>query len=76
VGALGSRLNQQKRKQRLAEHFGLCETELKRLQGPVGLNLGAQTPAEIAVSILAEIVQFKNGVVPSMIRCATSMAER
>jgi xanthine dehydrogenase accessory factor len=76
VGAFGSLLNQQKRKQRLAEQFGLSETELKRLQGPVGLNLGAQTSAEIAISILAEIVQFKNGIVPSMIMSATSMVER
>ena len=60
VGALGSRRNQQARKQRLAEHFGLSEQALARLHGPVGLRLGAKTPAEIAVSIIAEIVQVKN----------------
>ncbi len=60
VGALGSRRNQQARKQRLAEHFDMTEAELARLHGPVGLRLGAKTPAEIAVSILAEIVQVKN----------------
>ena len=60
VGALGSRRNQEARKKRLAEHFDLTETELARLHGPVGLRLGAKTPAEIAVSILAEIVQVKN----------------
>ena len=62
VGALGSRRNQETRKQRLAEHFDLSPTELARLHGPVGLALGAKTPAEIAVSIVAEIVQVKNGV--------------
>lgn len=60
VGALGSRRNQQARKQRLAEHFDLSEQALARLHGPVGLRLGAKTPAEIAVSIIAEIVQVKN----------------
>ena len=60
VGALGSRSNQKARKQRLAEHFDLSETALARLHGPVGLFLGAKTPAEIAVSIIAELVQVKN----------------
>jgi xanthine dehydrogenase accessory factor len=60
VGALGSRANQLKRKQRLAEHFGLSEQALARLNGPVGLDLGARTPAEIAVSIVAQIVQVRN----------------
>ena len=60
IGALGSRRNQATRKARLAEHFGLSEVALSRLHGPVGLRLGAKTPAEIAISILAEIVQVKN----------------
>ena len=60
VGALGSRRNQAARKQRLAQHFDLSADELSRLHGPVGLRIGARTPAEIAVSILAEIVQVKN----------------
>ena len=62
VGALGSRRNQASRKVRLAEHFGLTEEALARLHGPVGLHLGAKTPAEIAISIMAEIVQVKNNV--------------
>jgi xanthine dehydrogenase accessory factor len=60
VGALGSRRNQDARKARLAEHFELTGAQLARLHGPVGLRLGARTPAEIAVSIVAEIVQVKN----------------
>jgi xanthine dehydrogenase accessory factor len=62
VGALGSQRNQETRKQRLAEHFDLSAAALARLHGPVGLRLGAKTPAEIAVAIVAEIVQVKNTV--------------
>ena len=62
IGALGSRRNQATRKARLAEHFGLSEAVLSRLHGPVGLHLGAKTPAEIAIAIVAEIVQVKNTV--------------
>jgi xanthine dehydrogenase accessory factor len=60
VGALGSKVSQHRRKQRLAEHFDFGASELQRLHGPVGLNLGGKTPAEIAVSIVAEIVLIKN----------------
>jgi xanthine dehydrogenase accessory factor len=62
VGALGSQRNQVVRKQRLMDHFDLQAEELERLHGPVGLALGARTPAEIAVSVVAEIVQVKNRV--------------
>ncbi len=61
VGAIGSRVNQSKRKQRLAEHFGLTEVELARLHGPVGIKNGARTPPEIAVSILAELTAERYG---------------
>ena len=76
VGALGSRLNQQKRKQRLAEHFGLTVAELARLHGPVGLALGARTPGEIALSIMAEIIGVKNGVASPLPRSAADTTER
>jgi xanthine dehydrogenase accessory factor len=66
VGALGSKRNQQTRKQRLAEHFDLSVDELARLHGPVGLTIGAKTPAEIAVSVIAEIVQVKNAIAASV----------
>jgi xanthine dehydrogenase accessory factor len=60
VGALGSTRNQAVRKKRLAEHFDLTDSELARLHGPVGLRIGAKTPAEIAVSILAQVIERKS----------------
>jgi len=56
IGALGSAKNQVKRKQRLRS-FDLSEQEVDRLHGPVGLRIGSRTPAEIAVAILAELIQ-------------------
>lgn len=61
VGALGSRKNTQKRKERLLE-FDVSKEEVERLHGPVGLTIGALTPPEIAVSILAEVIAVKYGV--------------
>jgi len=61
VGAIGSRLNQSKRKQRLKEHFDMSDAQLARLHGPVGLKNGARTPPEIAVSILAELTAVRYG---------------
>jgi xanthine dehydrogenase accessory factor len=63
VGALGSRGNTAKRRQRLAL-FDLSAAEIDRLHGPIGLHLGSRTPAEIAVSIVAEVVAVRNGVAP------------
>jgi len=62
VGALGSRTNTVKRKQRLQEHFDLSQDELDRLHGPVGLRIGSRTPPEIAVAILAEMIAVRHGV--------------
>lgn len=56
VGALGSRKNQEKRRERM-RMFDLTEEEISRLHGPVGLSIGSRTPAEIAIAILAEIIQ-------------------
>ena len=61
IGALGSRGNTAARRERL-KLFDLSEAEIDRLHGPIGLDIGSKTPAEIAVSIVAEIVAVKNGV--------------
>ncbi|MEP7302216.1 MAG: XdhC family protein [Caldimonas sp.] len=61
IGALGSRGNTARRKERLAL-FDLSAAEIDRLHGPIGLDIGSRTPAEIAVSILAEIIAVRNGV--------------
>jgi xanthine dehydrogenase accessory factor len=61
VGAIGSRANQAKRKERLSEHFGLSAAQLARLHGPVGLKNGARTPPEIAIAILAELTAVRYG---------------
>lgn len=58
VGALGSRNNQENRRERL-RMFDLDEREIARLHGPVGLPIGSRTPAEIAIAILAEIIQVR-----------------
>ncbi len=63
VGAIGSRRNNDARRRRLEEHFDLAPEEVARLRGPVGVWIGSKTPPEIAVSVLAEVVAVKNGVV-------------
>lgn len=50
-----------KRKDRL-RHFELSEGELARLHGPIGLNIGSRTPAEIAVSIAAELISARRAL--------------
>jgi xanthine dehydrogenase accessory factor len=66
IGAIGSRANNDKRRERLRE-FDLTDAEIARLHGPIGLYIGSRTPPEIAISILAEITAIKNGLDPSRI---------
>jgi xanthine dehydrogenase accessory factor len=60
VGAMGSRRTHEDRLRRLRE-AGATETELSRLRSPIGLDLGARTPEETAVSIAAELIAVRRG---------------
>ncbi|MBI3678450.1 MAG: XdhC family protein [Proteobacteria bacterium] len=56
IGALGSKKNHAARLARLKE-LGFADSDMARIHGPIGLSIGAKSPAEIAVSILAEMTQ-------------------
>jgi xanthine dehydrogenase accessory factor len=60
IGAVGSRKTNRDRRERLIE-AGLSEDSLSRIRGPIGLNIGAETPEEMAISILAEIIAIRHG---------------
>ncbi|MEV0735057.1 XdhC family protein [Streptomyces sp. NPDC050549] len=60
IGAMGSRRTHEDRDRRLRE-IGLTDAELTRLHSPIGLDLGARTPEETALSIAAEIVAARHG---------------
>ena len=62
IGAIGSRRNNTARHQRMKEHFEQTDESLARLRGPIGIYIGSKTPAEIAVSIMAEVLAVKNAV--------------
>ena len=63
VGAIGSPKTQRERKERLGA-AGLTEEQLNRLYGPIGLDIGAQSPEEIGIAILGQIIAAKNGKLP------------
>jgi xanthine dehydrogenase accessory factor len=63
VGAIGSRRNNEARRAWLIEHFEQTESSLAELRGPVGIHIGSKTPPEIAVSVMAEVLAVKNGVI-------------
>lgn len=60
IGAIGSRKTQRERFQRLREQ-GFNEEQLSRIHGPVGLDLGGETPEETALAIMAEITAVRRG---------------
>ncbi len=61
VGALGSKKNQQARRERLLE-FDLTPVQIARMRGPVGLPIGSKIPSEMAIAILADITCVRNGI--------------
>jgi xanthine dehydrogenase accessory factor len=61
VGALGSNRSAQARRQRLAS-MGYSAEQIGRIHGPAGVHIGSKRPAEIAVSILAQITAIRNGI--------------
>jgi xanthine dehydrogenase accessory factor len=63
IGALGSTRSAQARHKRLAS-LGYSAQQIERIHGPVGLHIGSKRPAEIAVSILAQITAIRNGITP------------
>jgi xanthine dehydrogenase accessory factor len=72
VGAIGSRINQANRRERLLE-FDVSAQQVARMHGPIGLYIGSKTPAEIAISIIAQMTAIKNGV-PATLQVAQSEA--
>ncbi len=58
IGALGSRKNQERRRERLVE-YGVSAADFDRISGPCGLDVGAESPAETALSILAEMLAVR-----------------
>lgn len=77
VGAIGSRRNNEARRERMVTHFDQTTASLARLRGPIGIYIGSKTPPEIAVSVMAEILAVKNGVVlPREMEVARAKDER
>ena len=70
VGAIGSRSNTAKRRERLKQ-LDLSDAEIAQLHAPIGIYIGSKTPAEIAISILAEMTAIKNKIVVPVLSRAT-----
>jgi len=60
IGAIGSRKTKEERDERLRQK-GLTDEQLRRIHGPIGLNIGATSPEEMALAIMAEIVATRHG---------------
>src|SRR5437763_2156674 len=70
VGALGSRRNQERRRSLLLE-AGVPAHDIERINGPAGLDIGAETPAETALSMLAEVLAVRVGRTGGPLRLST-----
>jgi xanthine dehydrogenase accessory factor len=66
ISALGSRVTQEQRRPRLLA-AGISAAHLAKLHGPIGLDLGGQTPEEIALAVMAEIVAARHGRTPDIL---------
>ncbi len=60
IGAIGSRKTSEERSERLKQS-GVTTEQLSRIHGPIGLNIGATSPEEMALAIMAEIVAMRHG---------------
>ncbi|HEX5498620.1 MAG TPA: XdhC/CoxI family protein [Thermomicrobiales bacterium] len=70
IGAVGSRKTNQDRRRRL-EEAGATPAQMARIRGPIGLDIGADTPEEMAISILAEIISIRHGRAGGTLTAAT-----
>jgi xanthine dehydrogenase accessory factor len=75
VGAMGSRRTQLRRREWLLGH-GVSENALAALHAPIGLDIGADQPGEIALSILAEVVAVRSGRLDAAAGTVTSIGDR
>jgi xanthine dehydrogenase accessory factor len=66
IGALGSRATQEQHRQRMLA-AGISERDLVKLHGPIGIDLGGQTPEDIALAVMAEIVAVRNRRTPDIL---------
>jgi xanthine dehydrogenase accessory factor len=70
IGAVGSRKTNRDRRRRL-EEAGATPDQMARIRGPIGLDIGADTPEEMAISILAEIISIRHGRAGGMLTAST-----
>lgn len=75
IGAMGSLKNSVRRKARLEKIADLSPHDLQRIHAPVGIDIGSKTPPEIALSVMADIVRYKNGRVSLSVTGVTAHNE-
>jgi len=72
VGAMGSKRTSEARRERLAS-LGLDDTALRRLRAPIGINIPSKTPAEIAISVVAELIKARHHLRTTLERCSSPL---